>query len=103
MAKEMTASELDQRAGKLLGDIDLATASYEEIVMVLTTGNYVTDLCIRALEERGLIENSPWGSRHSRLPPGRVLREPRTNASKLLAPLRPPSQQPEQLFSRGVR
>ncbi len=44
-----------ERAHEVLGSVNLATASYLEIVSVLTTVRYVADLCIKEIEDRGLI------------------------------------------------
>lgn len=53
---EMTEREVLDMAMPLLPIGGLKDKDYAEVVRVLTTANYVADLCIRVLGDRGEIE-----------------------------------------------
>ena len=53
---KMTVEELLCRAKQLIRADGVDGFDYDEIVRTLTTANYVSDLCIKALEDRGLLE-----------------------------------------------
>lgn len=52
---DMTEEEILERAGILLSS-GLRDMDYADIVRALTVANYVSDLCIRVLGDRGLLD-----------------------------------------------
>jgi hypothetical protein len=49
----MNEAELRLHAEHMMQATDLAACSYIEIVRILTVAQYVADLCIKEIEERG--------------------------------------------------
>jgi hypothetical protein len=52
----MTEEELRLHAEHMMQAQDLSAYSYEEVVRVLTVAQYVADLCIKEIEDRGRLE-----------------------------------------------
>ena len=53
---EFNEEELRLRAEQVMQAQDLSAYSYDEVVRVLTIASYVADLCIKEIEDRGLLE-----------------------------------------------
>ena len=56
---DMNEEELRLHAEHMMQAPDVSGYSYGEVVRILTVANYVADLCIKEIEDRGLITWSP--------------------------------------------
>jgi hypothetical protein len=56
---EVSEEELRLHAKHMMQAPDLSGYSYDEVVRILTVANYVADLCIKEIEDRGLLTWAP--------------------------------------------
>ena len=56
---EVNEEELRLHAEHMMQAIDLSGYSYDEVVRILTVANYVADLCIKEIGDRGLQTYAP--------------------------------------------
>ena len=52
---EVNEEELRLHAEHMMQASDLSGSSYDEVVRILTVANYVADLCIKEIEDKGLL------------------------------------------------
>lgn len=65
---EITEEELRLHAEHLMQAPGLSGYSYDEVVRILTVAQYVADLCIKEIEDRGRLE---WSDGHPCIPDAR--------------------------------
>jgi hypothetical protein len=52
----MTREELEDRAGRMLGKRDLSELKTLELQELMTVTQYITDICLALIEDRGDLE-----------------------------------------------
>ena len=56
---DINEEELMLHAEHMMQAPNLRSYSYQEVVRILTVANYVADLCIKEIEDRGMLTWSP--------------------------------------------
>ena len=56
---EMASSELVEAAAEIIGDESVKTLATDQIIKLMTATQYVTDLCLNEIENRGELTFCP--------------------------------------------